>query len=418
MKSLLIKYKYQILISIIGLIWVGLFNFFIQIDSQGIIYPDSHSYQNSAKDLYFFYKGHYTRPLLMAFITGLPYLFGANDTTIYSFSHYVNLLCWISFLIVLYEILKEFLTNESAFIFTIISAFFVANTASIFHLQTESIYMLFMVFCFYFLLKYLKHNTFWFLSISLSLFILSMLIKPGSKFLAILFTAYFFRELIKNYKSKFSLFIYGSLFAVFVQCAGMKYQFENFTISYIDVITYYDYLGAKAKAFQTKEDFNDIWLSRAEYIYSQDPDEMKIIAQNDLKQQLTNNKYNLIKAYVLNLFENATNGNICIDDCKNKANTSYFNLSKSIISALAVWQNCLFSIISLFIGFYYLIKCYRNEVIYSLIAFFILYTILISGISCSEGDRFNGITFPFTLILIAKFIEESNIRVAYLLKKH
>lgn len=406
MKLLLLKYKYQILISIIGLIWVMVFNFLIQMDSQGIIYPDSHSYRDAAKDLFFFYKGYATRPILMAFITGLPYLFGGNDTVIYSFSFYVNLLSWLSFLIVLYEILKEFLTSKLAFIFTVISVFFVSNTAHIFHLQTESIYMLFIVVGFYYLLKYLKNNTFWCLSISLSLFILSMLIKPGSKFLAILFTAYFIRELIKNYKSKFTFFIYGSLFAVFVQCAGMKYQFENFTISYIDVITYYDYLGAKAKAFQIKEDFNDIWLSRAKYIYSQEPDEMKIIAQNDLKQQLTNNKFNLFKAYILNLFENATTGNICIDDCKNKANTSYFNLSKSIISALAVWQNSLFSIISLFLGFYCLIKYYRNEVIYSLIAFFILYTILISGISCSEGDRFNVITFPFTLILIAKFIQE------------
>lgn len=408
MKLLLLKYKYQILISIIGLIWVMVFNFLIQMNSQGIIYPDSHSYQNSAEDLYFFYKGHYSRPLLMAFITGFPYLFDKNDTVIYSFSFYVNLLSWLTFLIVLYEILKDFLSCKLAFIYTVISVFFVANTAHIFHLQTESIFMLFIVVGFYFLMQYFKNKNFWCLSIALSLFILSMLLKPGSKFLALLFTAYFIRELIKNYKSKVTFFIYGSLFAVFVQCAGMKYQFENFTISYIDVITYYDYLGAKAKAFQIKENFNDIWLSRAEYIYSQEPVEMEIIAQNDLQEQLTNNKYNLIKAYVLNIFENATTGNICINDCKNKANTSYFNLSKSIISALAVWQNQLFSILAIIFATFYFFKSYKSKIFFSFISFFILYIIFTSGISCSEGDRFNAITFPFVMILIGKFLQEKN----------
>ncbi len=409
MKSLFLIYKYQILICIIGIFWVVCFNFLIQMDNQGIIYPDSHSYKDAARDLYLFYKGYFTRPILMAFITGFPYLFGGNDDTIYKVSFYVNMISWIAFLILLFEIVKTFLTPQKAFYLTLLSAFFVANTAHIFHLQTESIFMLFIVLGFYFLMQYFKNQTFWCLTISLSLFILSMLIKPGAKFLAIIFTLYFIKEIIKNYKSKFTFLIYGSMFMVFVQCAGMKYQFENFTISYIDVITYYDYLGAKAKAFQIKEDFHDIWLSRAEYIYSQEPDKMMIIAKNDMKEQLQYNTLNLVKAYVLNLFENATTGNICIEDCKNVLQTSYFETSKKILKALAEWQNRLFSIIAIVLATFYFFKSYKTEIFYSFISFFILYIIFTSGISCSEGDRFNAITFPFAMILIGKFLQEKKI---------
>ncbi len=406
MKFLLSKYKYQILLTIIGLIWIVGFNFLIQMDAQGIIYPDSHSYKDAARDLYLFYKGYVTRPILMAFITGFPYLFGGDDQTIYTVSFYVNIICWLTFSFVLFEIAKEFLTPKKAFVLTLLASFFVANTAPIFHLQTENVFMLFMVLGFYFLLKYFKNQTYWCLTIALSLFISSMLIKPGAKFLAIIFTLYFIKKIIKNYKSKFTFLIYGSYFMVFVQCAGMKYQFENFTISYIDVITYYDYLGAKAKAFQIKEDFHDIWLSRAEYIYSQEPDKMMIIAQNDMKDQLQYNSFNLIKAYVSNLFENATTSNICIEDCKNVKQTSYFDASKLFFKSLAAYQNRLFSILALVFATFYFFKSYKSEVFYSFISFFILYIIFTSGISCSEGDRFNAITFPFVLLLIAKFLQE------------
>ena len=50
MKSLLLNYKYQFLICIIGIFWIVSFNFLIQMDSQGIIYPDSHSYKDAARD--------------------------------------------------------------------------------------------------------------------------------------------------------------------------------------------------------------------------------------------------------------------------------------------------------------------------------------------------------------------------------
>ena len=408
MKEILFQYKYQLLLLLIGLFWFELFNFITQIENQNINYPDAKSYAFSAKAFYILHIGHETRPLLMAIITGIPYLFNFGEQSIYTFSFYVNLFCWLSFLLIIFTLLKDFLKPKKAFIFTLICIFIIGNLASIFYISTENIYMSFILLGFYFLIKYFKTKQYFFLTFALSLFILSMLIKPGSKFLAIIFTLYFIKEIYKNYISKFSYLIYGSFLFVLIQCAGLKYQFGNFTISNIDVITYYAYLGAKSDALEKNEDFKKIWLSRTNEIYSLKSPEKKKLAVSDLTNQLQHNSSNLIKAYFLNLFENATTGDINTNDCKNVKQTNYFNYLKELFYEITKWQNVIFSVIGYFLSVYFLLigLAKKTEIQYAFIAFFILYIFLTSGISCSEGNRFNVITFPFIILLLGKFIQE------------
>lgn len=407
MKQFLIQYKFHFLLIIIGLVAIALFDFCVQMSSQGIIYPDSTGYLSSAKNLYIYYRGHNYRPILMAVINGLPYLFGSSDSFIYIYSFYVNLICWLASFLVLFEILKEFSKPKFAFGFTVLPIFFIGNMAFVFHLLSETIYLLFMLSAFYFLAKYYKEKLFWQLSLSLSIFILSMLIRPGSKFLAIVFVLYFIKELIKNYKHKFSWFIYGSLFLVFVQCAGLKYQFGNFTLSYIDSVTYYDYIGSKAMCFKEGKKYSQLDNPRGEYIYSNECSEQRKIANEDLKQQLQHNTLNLLKAFISDVVDNATSGNVCIDDCKNVKNRSESQFCKPLLFAISKWQNWIFTTLGFCFAVFYFFKSYRKEKLYSFISFFILYTILLSGISCGQGDRFHVITFPFVLLLLAKFLSDN-----------
>jgi hypothetical protein len=37
--------------------------------------------------------------------------------------------------------------------------------------------------------------------------------------------------------------------------------------------------------------------------------------------------------------------------------------------------------------------------------FVILYTVLLSGVSCSQGDRFHLVIYPIVLILLAHFVQ-------------
>ncbi len=52
------KYGSHLLIILIAWSSILLLDFFIQLSSQGIIYPDSFSYMESARNLFVFHRGH------------------------------------------------------------------------------------------------------------------------------------------------------------------------------------------------------------------------------------------------------------------------------------------------------------------------------------------------------------------------
>lgn len=407
MKTFWLKYKYHILLVLIGIIWISFFDFITQMSSQGVMHSDSFNYQESAKNLYVFFRGHNYRPILMALISGIPYLFGGSDESIFAFSFYVNLLCWLGSIVLLFEVSRAFVKPRLAFIIAVVSIFIVGNTVHVFHLLTESIYQFFIVSAIYLLVKYYKTKQFWHLSLSLSLFLSSMLIKPGSKFLAIVITAYFIKEIIRNYKSKSILFLYGSLLMILIQCAGLKYQFGDFTISYIDSVTYYDYIGSKSMCIKFGKEYSQKDNPRAEYLFSYESSGQKKIATEDLKEQLRYNKINLSKAYISDVRENTASGNSCLDEIKDFRNRSFFEFWKKLLFDVTKWQNRIFTLLGFLLAVFYFLKSYKKPSPLTFVSFFILYIIILSGISCGQGDRFHLVTFPFVILLLAKFVSES-----------
>lgn len=409
MKSFLYHYRYPILLVTIGLLWITLFDFLSQMSAQGIVYPDSGSYVESAKNLYVFYRGHNFRPILMALINGIPYLFGGNDSTVLRFGFYVNVCCWLALLLLLFHLLKSFVAERIAFLFTLVAMAIIGNTALLFHLLTENIYMLFILVGFYGIYRYLKEKDYRYVAVALSVFVLSMLIKPGSKFLAILFLLYFGRVILKNYKSKYSLVLYASIGMVLLQCAGLKYQFGSFTVSYIDSVTYYNYLGSKAVCVEYGKEYSQMNNPRAEYLFSLDTEQQKRLASDDLKQQLQYNKLNLAKAYVLDVIENTKTGNTCIEDCRNVGHTANFSFWNKLFMTLSKWQNRCFTVLALFLSLYYIVKQHKRDEFGFLIAGYIGYIIATSGISCGQGDRFHLVTFPFVILLLVRFLRQQKL---------
>ena len=169
-----------------GLCCLETLNFLLQLDKQTLIYPDCSNYLESAQKMYLKFTGHYYRPLLMAFITGIPYLFGSSDAGIFEWSFVVNVFCWLGTSIVLFEILKNFVKDKVAFWFAILPFFILGNIILNYHLLTENIFVFFTILAFYLLFQYYKTMEFWYLSLSLSLVLSSMLIKPGAKFFGII----------------------------------------------------------------------------------------------------------------------------------------------------------------------------------------------------------------------------------------
>lgn len=399
------KYKYHFLLIIIGLSVISILNGLLQLGVQNLIYPDSQSYYEAAKNVYIYHIGHNYRPMVMAAINGIPYLFGCSDAYIYQFSFYVNLFCWLATALILFEILKSFVSEKAAFLFSLCSFFFVGTVVLIYHLLTENIYTLFIVLVFYFLLKYYKTKSFWTLSVALSLLVLSMLVRPGSKWLAIVFMLFFIKEWIRNYKSKAALLLYASWLLIVIQCAGIKYQFGNFTISYIDSVTYYNYIGSKAVAHKNGKEFDMAKDPRTFYIFSLTPPEIQKEAKRDLIDQLKNNKIHLLYAYCSDVYDNSFSGSTPLYDCKNVQQTKDFNFWKGLFFGVSRWQNIIFTLLGLLVAAYYFLR-YKTQGYFSLMAVFVFYIVGTSGISCGQGDRFHLVIFPFVLVLLAKFYQD------------
>jgi hypothetical protein len=233
-----------------------------------------------------------------------------------------------------------------------------------------------------------------------------MLIKPSAKIIAIIVVLYFSRILIINFKRKAMLIIYFSLSLVLVQACGIKYQFGNFTISYIDVVTAHNYLFSKAKCIEKGEKFSQIINPRADYLFSNDMKTIIEIAKADRTEQLKNNKLNLFKAYFSNLWGNIFSGTFVVFDSKNILKTKYFISLKRCFYLISFAQNVFLTIIGLFLGVVGFVF-YKNTSTFFLIASLcILYVVGTSGISGDQGDRFHIVIYPLVLILIAKFYQK------------
>lgn len=407
MNFFLAKYKYHLLIIFAGLCCLQFLNFLLQLDKQTLIYPDCSNYLESAQKLYLKFTGHYYRPMVMAFITGIPYLFGSSDAGVFEWSFVVNVFCWLGTSIILFEIIKSFVNEKVAFWFAILPFFILGNIILNYHLLTENIFVFFTILSFYLLFRYYKTKEFWYLSLSLSIALSSMLIKPGAKFFAIIMLLFFIKEVLKNYKHKSMIFLYGSLLMIVIQVVGMKVQYGDFTISYIDGVTYHNYICSKAECFKNGKEYEQINNPRAEYLFSLDFTDQKKVATEDLKQQIKTNSQNLIKAYVSDIMENFKSGNSCIEDLKNYNKNENYDYWKEMIFNITKWQNRLFTLLGILLASFFVYNNFRKEKIYFFVALFILYIIGTSGISCGQGDRFHLVTFPFVILLFGKFLSET-----------
>ncbi len=405
--SLLKKYKYHFLIIFVGLCCLEVLNFLLQLDKQTLIYADCSNYLESAQKMYLKFTGHYYRPMLMAFITGIPYLFGSSDAGIFQWSFVVNVFCWLGTSIVLFEILKNFVKERVAFWFAVLPFFILGSIILNYHLLTENIFVFFTILAFYLLFQYYKTKKFWYLSLSLSLVLSSMLIKPGAKFFGIIMVLFFVKEILKNYKHKSMILLYGSLLLITIQLVGMKAQYGDFTISYIDGVTYHNYICSKAECFKNGKEYHQINNPRAEYLFGLDFTDQKKVAFEDLKHQIKTNFSNLVKAYFSDVIENSKTGNACIEDVKNYENKTDFPFWEKLIFSITKWQNRILTIMAVLLSTLFLYTNFRKERIYFFVALFIPYIIVLSGISCGQGDRFHLVTFPFVILLLAKFLSET-----------
>ncbi|MCX6184713.1 MAG: hypothetical protein NTX74_06675 [Flavobacterium sp.] len=396
--------RFHLLIIAFGIAWMGILNGMLQLSDQTFIYPDSFSYFDAATDLSVKLRGHCYRPIGMAFISGLPYVFGAEGTAIFGWSFYVNVACWLSSAVVIFTMLKQQIATNLAFLSALVFLLCVGPATICFHLLTENCYTFLMLLFLFFWDRYQNSKRYLFLSIGLSVLLFSMLVKPGSKFLAVLVLVYAIKIIYQHRKSKSTWIIYGAMALIAVQLGGMKAQFGNATLSYIDGITYHNYLCTKAVCYQEGVPYHQINNERAAYLHQFSLPERKVIAAADFKQQLTHNTLNLFKAYCSNVWDNTISGSPYIQDCENRNQTTYFEGSKSFLFSVSKWQNRFFTSIGLIFALYTIVRYKHARKTAVMTSVVLLYTVVLSGVSCSQGDRFHLVIYPFAILLLGQWI--------------
>jgi hypothetical protein len=397
------KYRFPVLLIALGIAWMALLNVLLQLSDQTFIYPDSFSYFDAATDLFVKLRGHCYRPIGMAFISGLPYLFGANGTAIFGWSFYVNVVCWLSSALLIYAIVRSILNQKWAFYTGLLYLFCVGPATICFHLLTENSYTFLVLVFIYGWIRYQNTQKYAFLAMSLSVLLFSMLVKPGTKFLAIGVLLYCIKIIYNQRKARVSWLIYGSLGIIAIQLIGMKAQFGNATLSYIDGITYHNYLCTKAVCYQEGVPYHQINNERAAYLHQFSLPERKVIAAADLKQQLTHNTLNLFKAYCSNVWDNTISGSPYIQDCENRNQVASFSVTKSVLFSVSKWQNRFFTSIGLIFALFTIVRYKQAGKVAVMTSMVLLYTVVLSGVSCSQGDRFHLVIYPLALILAAYF---------------
>ncbi len=374
--------------------------YYLAIPFQDIIYPDTKSYIESANSIYFHFRGNNARPMILALIHGFPMLFNQETSFVIVSNIIINVICFFGTIFLVYKMAQSYFSKNIALLIGLFSVTIISLMAFTFHMLSEHIYLFIITLSFYYLNLYYHQKKYSFLIYFLSLSLISILIRPGALFIVIIFLVIFSKIFYHNIKQKINYLLYGSLFLILVQCTGMKYQFGNFTVSYIDATTYYNYLGSKADCYRKGTVYNQIKNPRAEYMYSTDFSLQKQLASDDLKEQLKNNSLNLLKAYFDNLYGNSASGCVIISDLKNVNQSKNFDSIKFFFLKVSQFQNIVLTLLTFCFSIFILVWKRRKNIFFTTIAFYSIYIFGVSGISCDQGDRFHIILFPYTLMLI------------------
>jgi len=235
-----------------------------------------------------------------------------------------------------------------------------------------------------------------------------MLIKPASLLLFIGICVFYGIGELKNLiRSKYSITVYIAVFIVFGHMYFMKSNYGNYTISYIDSFTYYNYLGTKADCLKTGKEFVQCNNERYRYFNTFSLPEGKKVAFEDIKNQVSNNTFNLIRAYFTNMIGNSSKASGYFYVYENKKNASNFETYKLLFRGMSRLQSLFYSLIGILLSIRIIIRKEETKIV-KITSFMILYIIAISAISSDQADRFHLVIYPFVLILIANYFSNKS----------
>ncbi len=400
------KLKYEYVLIFISLFSIFLINSLLSLFSQNDLCLDCENYLESAIYLFKNFEVHYYRPIGMSIIYGFPIMFGYDSyLDLYNYVIIINIFFYIGIIIYFFKICSLFFDKKKSFYFSLLLITYFGISLHINELLSEIAFIFFTLIAFYCLAKYYIWNKTDYLFYAISLFLFTILIRPGIFYFAFgililnLFTIY------KNWSIKRILILIVPAFLILFQMIKMKEQYGNYTISYIDAVTYYNYLGSKSIGLKNNKILNQNSNKRADFIFNQTYKNQKNIAYQDLIYQIKNNTYYLVKAYIDDLEENTKTATSRLQNLKNIKNEKYFDEKIKLFSEITEWQNKLTTLFGLLLALYFTITYNKHNKIVFVFVLYFIYIFFISGISSTQGDRFHIVFYPIVLLLLLFFLK-------------
>lgn len=395
------KIKYEYLLFIIAFFWIIIFSSVLQLTPFFSEIGDDGSYLFAAKSLYNDFKIDNTRPLIISLILGFPLLFSKLESHVINWGLFLNFCSWFTSVYLLFSIVSSRFSRKNAFFTSLVFVFCIGNLAIAFNFLSESIFISFVLWAMFFLNKYYLSKELKNLVFSMSLLLLTVLIKPIAIGILLILLLVNIKVLYKILINKYSFLIYVGLVLIFVQIISLKQSYGNYTISYIGSITYYNYLGAKADCLKKDIEYIPGENKRTKEFNLLTSKEQKRVANEDLVYQIKHNTTNLIKAYLFCIYSNSTKASYIVSECKNLNNTNYFTTFYFVFKAVSKIQTIAFTVLGVLISFWHIIKRKQEDSFVFIVAISVLYLFAVSAMSCFQCDRFHIVFFPLVFILFS-----------------
>lgn len=378
-----------------------------------VIPVDTFSYIKASDMLYNDLVPHPTRPLGYALISGLPNLVfsNLNDNYYISFGVFLNLISWITSLVFFNKTLRLFFTPKFSFLVSLIPMFSFGGVFSVFWMLTEPIIVLFLSLISFSLSKYVKKDDIKHLIVATSLLNFATLVKPGFIYLGLTASIALIIYLTqdnrnKNIKIPAILFI-TSLIFITLQAGIMYKTYDKVTVSFIDKITWYYYLGSESEAEAEGIPLDTIRELRRQELSGKSLSEQSRIISSDMKRQIRENTYIVFKNWGLNIIENSKSGNSIIFSIRNELKQKYMKLFTTLLLITTILQNISFILILLFCAFLMAKKYFKYNIAILLLTALLFYVIITSGISFSQGDRFHYPLYQSIIIIFLLTMKDS-----------
>lgn len=358
-------------------------------------------------------KPHPTRPYLSGAVLGFPFSASHKGPLVaqVNFNLILNLALWLCTILLIYKTALLFASKRLAFVSSLAYVFCIGAIGFIGLILTETLSAFMLAWAVYLAFRYQKYNRIRDLTSAMVIMLLLVLVKPGMIYWSLLLLLIVVVMVLRSDELSIRRFfpIALSLGLILLQAWQIHSHYGKFSVSLIDKITWYNYLGAEAEAISTDRTLSEVKAERIKVWDESSWLEISEIGSADMKRQMNEHPGLILKEFVLNIAENTVGKSAPIAAAKDIRGSAIFKPIQSTLLMLSILQNLFMVSTAILIGFYILLKKRMLNMATFLAMGTIAYIIFTSGISFKAGDRFNVVFYPIVLMLLPYLMAKNGI---------